>query len=151
RCAAPTPPPKGNGRLANARGGVSASTPLRQRLRRQRELHRRKAARLRYRRLGAVADILDQRSRVGQGDVAAVDARDALVVDEEQVVAAGGTVEVDVLAQLHVTGVAENRQPPVAPRRQAVGREPVHTRVTGDVAGAQQHLAEILQLRGLRV
>ena len=87
---------------------------------------------LRHRRLGAVHDIGDQRAAVRQHHILAIDVARLLLVDEKQMALARPAGDVDVLPHLDEAVRAEHSQPPVAPRRQAVGREPVDA----DVAGA---------------
>ena len=107
--------------------------------------------RLRHRRLGAVDDVDDELLAVGQRDVAAVDVARLLLIDEEQVARARPAADVDVLADLDEAVGAENRQPAVAPGRQAVGREPVDADVAGAAVAAQHDVAEVLERRVLRV
>ncbi len=59
--------------------------------------------------------------------------------------------DVDVLADLDEAVGAEDRQPAVAPGREAVGREPVDAHVSGAAIAAQHHVAEVLEPRVLRV
>src|SRR5690606_17937927 len=61
---------------------------------------------------------------------------DAAVVDEEQVAAAGAAPDVGVFADLDVTVRADDRQPPVAERRQARRGEPVDPRIAGAAVAA---------------
>ena len=107
--------------------------------------------RLRHRRLGAIDDVGDERGAVRQGDVTAVDVARLLLIDEKQVTFPGPAGDVDVLAHLDEPVSAENRQPAVAPGRQAVRREPIHADVAGAGVAAQHDVAEILEGRILRV
>src|SRR4051794_23249548 len=63
----------------------------------------------------------------------------------------GLACDVDIFAQLHVSLGAKNGDPAVAPIGQAVGGKPVDADVAGDVIGPQQHFAEILQFRVVRI
>ena len=53
------------------------------------QLHRQKRVRLRHRRLGAVHDVGDEARPEGELDVVAVDVARLLLIDDEQMVAAG--------------------------------------------------------------
>ena len=88
---------------------------LRLLLRLEHQLGGQEAVRLRHRRLGAVEHVGDELRAVGQRDVAAVDVARLLLVDEEQVAAAGPAGDVDVLADLDEAVGAEDGQPAVAP------------------------------------
>ncbi len=89
----------------------------------------------------------DELLAVRQRDLAGIDVARLLLVDEEQVAAAGAPGDVDVLADLDEAVGAEDRQPAVAPRRQAVRREPVDADVAGAAVAAQHHVAEVFELR----
>jgi hypothetical protein len=97
--------------------------------------------------LGPVDDVRDQARTERQLDVLAVDVARLLAVDNEEMVAAGTAGDVDVLPQLDVALGAEDRQPPVAPGREAVGREPVQADVARAAVAAEHHVAEVLELR----
>ncbi len=117
----------------------------------QRQLGGEEAVLLAHRGLGPVQHVVDQPRAVGQRLGAAVDVLRAFAIDEEEVVAAGPAGDVDVLAQLDVALGAEDRQPPVAPHAQALRREPVDADVAGAAVAAQQHFAEVFELRRVRV
>ena len=69
----------------------------------------------------------------------------ALMVNQEQVILAGASANVDVLAQFDGTLAAEDRQPSVAPGREAVGGEPVDA----DVAAGRAVREHSPGLRGI--
>ncbi len=75
----------------------------------------------------------------------------ALLVDQEQMVAAVATRDVDVLAQLDVALGAEDHQPAVAPGRQPGRGVPVDPDVALGVVAAEQQVAEVLQTGLVRV
>ena len=107
--------------------------------------------RLRHRRLGAVQHVGDEAAPERQIDVRAVDVARLLLIDEEQMVAAGPAGDIDVFAQLDVAVGAEDGQTSVAPGRQPVGREPVDTDVAGAAVPGQHHVTEVLELRTVLV
>ena len=94
-------------------------------LRLEREAADREDVRLRHRGFGAVAHVGGETAEVAHRLLAAIDVARALLVRHEQMVRAGAALDVDVFAQLDVAVGAEDRETPVAPGRQAVGREPV--------------------------
>ncbi len=65
--------------------------------------------------------------------------------------AAWPSADVDVLADLDEAVGAEDRQPSVAPRRQAIRREPVHADIAGTAIATDGHVAEILEPGILRI
>jgi hypothetical protein len=67
------------------------------------------------------------------------------------VVAALGRGHVGVLAQLDVALGAEDEQPPVAPGVEPVRREPVDAHVTCAAVAGHDHVAEVFELRVVRV
>ena len=89
-------------------------------LRGQRQLHRFVAPRLRHRRLGAVEDVGDQLAAIGPVDRGAVDALDALLVDEDQVVAAWLSGDIGVFPELDIALGTEDREAAVAPDAKAL-------------------------------
>src|SRR4051794_34792368 len=120
--------------------------PLRLGLRLQRELHREERVRLRHRGFRPVDDVRHEPRPERQIAVLAVDVACLLLIDDEQMVAAGTAADVDILSQLDVALGAEDRQPSVAPRRQAVGSEPVQPDVARAAVAAEHHVAEVLEL-----
>ena len=96
--------------------------------------------RLRHGGLGAVVDVVAQMLAVGDLGLGAVDVLDAVAVDQEKVIRARSSGDVDVLAQLYGAFRADEEQSPVAPGGQLVRREPVDA----DVAGGQGLLTRIL-------
>jgi hypothetical protein len=89
-------------------------------LRFQHQLRRQEAVRLRHRRLRPVDDVVHELLTVRERHVAAIDVLRLLLIDQEQVVGPGAAAEVDVLPDLDEALGAEDRQAPVAPRREAV-------------------------------
>src|SRR5215831_7443145 len=75
----------------------------------QHQLHREERVRLRHRRLRAIDHVGDQTRAERQLDVVAVDVAHLLLIDDEQVIAAGTPGDVDVLAQLDVAVGAQDR------------------------------------------
>src|SRR5215510_14778129 len=59
--------------------------------------------------------------------------------------------QVGVLADFYEPFRPQNRQPPIAPGIQPVGREPVHADIACAAVAAQHHIAEILEFGMLRV
>src|SRR5690606_26225036 len=106
---------------------------------------------LRHGRFGAIDDVVDDLAAVRQLDVARLDVAGGFVVRDEQVAAARASCDVDVLADFDEAVGAEDRQPPITPRRQAVRREPVDADVPRAAIAAHQHVAEILEIGVLRV
>ena len=100
---------------------------------------------LRHRRLGALEDVVDQLAGEGQRDVLAVDVAGLLLIDQEQVAAALAPGDVHVLADLDEAVGAEDGQAPVAPRAQALWREPVDADVAGAAVAADHAVAEVLE------
>ena len=88
------------------------------RLRLQRQFRRIEAMRLRHRGLGAVQHIVAQLLAIDDLRLRRVDMADAFPVGQEEVVAAGAAVDVDVFPQLKRSFRAEDEKPPVAPYRQ---------------------------------
>ena len=105
--------------------------------------------RLRHRRLGPVDDIGDELIAVRQRHVAAIDVSRLLLIDEKQVAVPRPAGDVDVLADLDESIGAKNREAPVTPRGQTVGRKPVHANVSSPAITTQHHLAEVLEFRVL--
>ena len=102
--------------------------------------------RLRHRGFRAVDDVRHELGAERQIAILAVDVACFLLIDDKQMVAAGTARDVDVLPQFDVALGAENRQPSIAPCRQAVGGEPVQPDVTGAAVAAEHHVAEVLEL-----
>ena len=88
---------------------------------------------------------------VGQLLGGAVDVAGFLLVHQEQVALAGTAGDIDVLADFDEAVGAEDGQPPIAPRRQTIRGEPVYADVAGPAIAAQQNVAEVLEIRILRV
>src|SRR5262245_12510215 len=103
----------------SSRGGLGA----------QRQLGREKAMRLGHGRLGAIENVINELPAVRQFLTLAVDILCARLIDQKQMVGPWPAGEVAVLAYLDVAVGAQNRQPSVAPGRQAVGRKPVDSNV----------------------
>ena len=117
----------------------------------KRQLRRQEAMRLRHRRFGAVEHVVAQLLPIGDFRLRAIHVPDTLAVDDEQMIAARPAGDVDILPELDRAFAAEDGQPAVAPCRQAVLREPVDADVAGGALRAQQHVAEILELRPVRM
>src|SRR5215218_3795441 len=102
---------------------------------------------------GPLPDIACQVRIVGQRDLGAVDVLGSLLVDQEEVVAARASLQVDVLAHLQIALGAEHNEPTVAPGRQPLWGVPVDADVALGGLAAQQHLPEVLHLGvvGMRV
>jgi hypothetical protein len=94
---------------------------------------------------------VQQIAAIRQLDGRAVDALNAFAIDQKQMIDAGRAGNIDIFAQFDGAFGADDEQPPVAPGRQAIGREPVNADVAARGFRAQQHLAEILQSRRLRI
>src|SRR5258708_38438460 len=95
-------------------------------LRANRELGGEEAMLLRHRRLGAIQHVVDELASVWRLHSLAVDVVRSLLVDDEEMVAARPSGDVDILPQLDVAVGAEDGDPAVAPRGETVGGEPVH-------------------------
>ena len=120
-------------------------------LRGQRQLHRLEAPGLRHRRLGAVEDVGDQLAAIGPVDCGAVDALDALLVDEDQVVPAWLSGHIDVFPELDVALGTEDREASVAPDAKALRREPVDPDIAGRPRRTDVEVADVLKARILGV
>src|SRR6266567_5174646 len=100
--------------------------------------------------LRAVAHVRCETIEVAQGLLAAIDVARAAMIGHEQVIGAGAAFDVEIFAQLDISVGAEDREAPVAPARQPVGREPVDPHVTAGALAAQQDLAEIFEVGKVR-
>src|SRR6266545_4550876 len=110
-----------------------SAQPARLLLRFDRQLGGQKAVRLRHRGLSAVENVVDELLAVGQRLLAAIEITGLFLIDEKEVIPSGALApEVGVLANFDEPFSPQNRQSPIAPGVQPVGREPVHS----DIAGA---------------
>src|SRR5436853_6442212 len=96
-------------------------------------------------------NVFDELPSKGQLDIATVHVARLLLVDEEQVISARTASDVDVLPQLDVSIGPEDRQPAITPGAESIGREPVHAHVAASAIATQEHVAEVVQLRELRM
>src|SRR5262245_475873 len=101
--------------------------------------------------LGSVEDVVDQPFTVKERDILAVDSVHALLINNDQMIAPGLSPDIDVFANLNIAFCADNCQPGIAPRRQAIGGEPVNADVAAAAIPTQHHVAEIFQSGMLRM
>ena len=120
-------------------------------LRSQRQFHRAKRVGLVHRCLCAVADVMHQLPPKGQFHILAINVMRALLIHQEQVIAAGPPGDIHILAHLDIALRPDHRQPRIPPCGRPFGRKPVHPQIAGTRRRAQQHIAKVLQLRELRV
>src|SRR5262245_62138264 len=121
-------------------------------LRFERKLGGQKAVRLRHCGLSAVENVVDELLAVEQRLLAAIEITGLFLINEKEVIPSGALApEIGVLADFDEPFSPQNRQPPIAPGVQTVGREPVHSDIAGAAVAAQHHVAEILEFGMLRV
>jgi hypothetical protein len=101
--------------------------------------------------VGAVDDVRDELGAEGQVDVVAVDVALLGLIDEVEIVALLADGDVYVFAALDVAFGAEDEETAVAPGAECVGGEPVEADVAEAHVAAQDHVAEILEERVLRL
>ena len=115
------------------------------------EFSRQQALRLVLRGVGAVHDVGDELRSEGKREVVAVDVAGLLLVHDEEVVALLADGDVGVLPHLDVAIGAEDEEASVAPGAEAVRREPVEPDIAEAAIAAQHHVAEVLEVRMLRM
>src|SRR6476620_12051744 len=59
--------------------------------------------------------------------------------------------DINVLTNLDVTIGAQNCQPPISPRGQAIGSEPVIANVSRATVATQDHISEVFEIGMLRI
>src|SRR5215469_7298511 len=86
-----------------------------------------------------------------QRHAGAVNVPGLLSIYQEKVVALVLHGHIGVLANLDISVSAQDEEAAVAPRPQPIGREPIQTNVAKTTISAQNHVAEILKTRIIRV
>src|SRR6266567_981386 len=97
--------------------------------------------------MGSIHDIGYKIGPERKRHLIAIDIPRFLVIDEKQVVALLLDCNIDVLAHLDVAVGPKDEEPPIAPRSQSVGSEPVQAHVTESAIVAQHHVTEVLEAR----
>src|SRR5207247_5338163 len=95
------------------------------------QLHREKRQGLRRRGLGPVQHVVNEPVAVDERRVAAIDVTRLLLIDKEEMVAAGTAADVHLLPKFYIAIRPENRQPAIAEGVERAGREPVDADVPG--------------------
>ena len=107
--------------------------------------------RLCHRRHGAVANVVNQLLSIRPLDLTAIEIVNTLLVNEEQVISARASLDVNVFSQLDVAVRAENGEAAIAPDALALRRVPIHADVACAMLTSQQHIAEISEFGMLRM
>src|SRR5678815_4158176 len=107
--------------------------------------------RLRHCRFSAIEDVVYQLFTIWQLPVLAIDVLHAFLIDQEQMIPARPSSNVDVFSKLHVALSTQNRQPPITPRRQTIRRKPVHSNVAHASIASEHCVAEVLESWRVRV
>src|SRR5205085_3864459 len=104
-----------------------------------------------HRSFGAIEDVVDQLLTVGQGFFLAVDVARFFFIYDVEVIAAGVTGDVDVLANLDVSIRAQNGQASVSPGVKSIRGKPVYPYVSSTAVAPDCHITKVFELRILRV
>src|SRR4051812_8327249 len=120
-------------------------------LRADRELRCKEGVLLWHRRLGAIHHVVDELPAVRRLHPLAVDVVRPLLIDDEEMIAAGPAGDVDVLAKLDVAVGAEDGHATIAPGREPIRSEPVHPDVARASVSAHHDVAEVLELWMVRM